>query len=163
VGHLHFWTSSIHCIAMILDLSPRRPQLITDITLQHPTSPTTFQEPPSGHHCHAFHQTHSRMSSCLYSILISLVYLYDRLRFASKTRGYCTGVGGKDTSDIMFEVRQRQLFKTIVSSTASTTEKRGMISSKFINMKTRGKAVSIGPLEYCGNGIPLKKTNKSIL
>jgi len=79
---------------------------------------------------------------------INLVNLYNRLKFPRKTRGYCVGVGGKDTSNDAFEDRKRHLFKTIVSNTGSTSEKRAMISSEFLNMKTRGKAVSIGPLEY---------------
>jgi hypothetical protein len=33
-----------------------------------------------------------------------------------------------------------------------------MVTENFVNMKTRGKAVAIGPLEYCGNGIPLKRS-----
>jgi len=96
-------------------------------------------------------------------MLNNLTNLYDRPKFASKTRGYCAGVGGKDTSDDVYEVQQRQLSKTIVSNAATTTEKWDIISSKFVNMKTQGKAVSIGPLEYCGNGIPLKRTNGTVL
>ena len=96
-------------------------------------------------------------------MLSNLANPYDRPKHASKTIGYCPGVGKKDTSSDAYQVRQCQLFKTIVSNTANTTEKRNMVSLEFINMKTQGKVVSIGPLEYCGNGIPLKKTNKAIL
>lgn len=85
---------------------------------------------------------------------------HGRPKFAHKTRGFCIGFGGKDSNN---DIRQRQLFGTIISNTATKSEKRLMVSSSFINMKTRGKAVSIGPLEYCGNGIPLKRTNKSIM
>lgn len=69
--------------------------------------------------------------------------------------------GDKDAIDA--DMRDRQLFQTIVQSAGSTAEKRLMVESKFVSMKTRGRAVSIGPLEYCGNGIPLKTTHKNIV
>ena len=73
------------------------------------------------------------------------------------------GFGGKDSNNGGIHIRNQQLFTTIVGNTATTTAKRIMVSSNFVNMKTQGRAVSIGPLEYCGNGVPLKKTNQSIL
>ena len=72
------------------------------------------------------------------------------------------GIGG-DKNAIDFELRHRQLFQTIVQSAANTAEKRVLVKSEFVNMKTRGRAVSIGPLEYCGNGIPLKTTHQLIV
>lgn len=95
-------------------------------------------------------------------LFIDPTKLYDRPKFASKTRGFCEGIGGRDPNQDRADIRCRQLFKTIVSNAGSTSEKR-LISPKFVNMKTRGKAVSIGPLEYCGSGIPLKRTNGEIL
>jgi hypothetical protein len=103
------------------------------------------------------------MSSHQYAMLTNLVKLCDRPKFPRKTRGFCIGIGGKDSNSDDIGIRQRQLFTAIVSNTATTSEKRLMVSSMFISMKTRGKAVSIGPLEYCGNGVPLKNTNGSIL
>jgi len=72
------------------------------------------------------------------------------------------GIGGdKNATDA--GIRQHRLFQTIVQSAASVVEKRLMVKSEFVSMKTRGRAVSIGPLEYCGNGIPLKTTHKHIV
>lgn len=96
-------------------------------------------------------------------ISINLDTPSDRLKFTPRISGFCRGIGGRDTTNDYFGMQQHQLFKTIVSNTATTSEKRTMVSSEFINMKTRGKAVSIGPLEYCGNGIPLKNTNRAIM
>ena len=70
------------------------------------------------------------------------------------------GIGGKDTTGA--DDRQSSLFKTIVSKTATTSEKRTLVVLEFVNMKTCGRAVSIGPLKYCGNGILLKKINQEV-
>jgi len=51
------------------------------------------------------------------------------------------------------------LFSTIIKNGGTIGYKKGLgISERFVNMKTRGKAVAIGPLEYCGNGIPLPRS-----
>ena len=64
--------------------------------------------------------------------------------------------GRKEEDPERSELRGSKLFATIVSNSASGTAKAKMtLVSKFINMKTRGRAVAIGPLEYCGSGIPL--------
>ena len=57
-----------------------------------------------------------------------------------------------------------KLFSKIVGNSASTTAKRSgdMGTMEYINIKTRGKAVAIGPLEYCGNGIPLKQNRGKV-
>lgn len=53
-----------------------------------------------------------------------------------------------------------KMFSTIVRNSATVTEKRGLgkITMQFINMDSRGTAVAIGPLEYCGCGITLVPT-----
>ena len=65
--------------------------------------------------------------------------------------------GGKNANGV--DIRASRLFMTIVLSAATVREKRLLVASEFVNMKTRGRAVSIGPLEYCGNGIPLTTTH----
>jgi len=51
------------------------------------------------------------------------------------------------------------LFSTIIRNSGRIGYKKELgVSAKFINMKTRGKAVAIGPLEYCGSGIPLTRS-----
>lgn len=69
--------------------------------------------------------------------------------------------------------RRSKLFAAIVGKAATPAEKisTSLVSMKLKNTKTRGKAVVIGPLEYCGNGIPFKlggrarnvETNKGVL
>jgi len=54
-------------------------------------------------------------------------------------------------------LRGSKLFSTIVKNGAGPALKL-KLSTRFINMKTRGKAVAIGPLEYCGSGIPMSRT-----
>jgi len=72
------------------------------------------------------------------------------------------GIGGEKNATNT-ELRHQQLFQTIVQSAANTADKRALVKSEFVNMKTRGRAVSIGPLEYCGNGIPLRTTHQLIV
>lgn len=86
-----------------------------------------------------------------------------RPKHARKSRGYCIGIGGKDATDADPNLWEQHLFLRIVQNTANTTEKRLMVASAFINMKTRGRAVSIDPLEYCGNGIPLNTTHRGVV
>ena len=59
----------------------------------------------------------------------------------------------------------KQLFSTIVGNSATSSKKHSgvLVGMNYINIKTRGKAVAIGPLEYCGNGIPLKQNKGGTL
>ena len=112
------------------------------------TSMFSTKHTPVGHHLIS------------YVLLLNLKPL--RPKFPCQTRNYCAGIGGAKGA-VDADIRGRQLFSTIVQNTATTTGKRLMVSSAFVNMKTRGKAVSIGPLEYCGNGIPLNTTHNKVM
>lgn len=69
----------------------------------------------------------------------------------------------KDERPDFASLRGSKLFITIVSNAAGSGAKATTFCPKFVNMKTRGKAVAIGPLEYCGSGIPFNLTRGGTL
>ena len=81
----------------------------------------------------------------------------------SKSKPSLKGITGKkDEGPELSKLQGNKLFSTIVNNNAGICAKL-KLNPKFINMKTRGKAVAIGPLEYCGNGIPLSSTQGTVL
>jgi len=95
-----------------------------------------------------------------YLLLTTNIFKYAiRLYGFQKTKPPCRGISGrdKDKDPILYQQHGAKLFSTIVRNSAGVAYKKELkVSGAFINMKTRGKAVAIGPLEYCGNGIPLR-------
>ena len=72
-------------------------------------------------------------------------------------------ISGTDKAARYYPKRQAKLFATIVNNAASTSYKKNevsLVAQAFISFKNRGKLVAIGPLEYCGSGIPLQKSGK---
>ena len=77
-----------------------------------------------------------------------------------RAKPFRRGITGKEDKDSeLYQQRGAKLFLTIVNNSGAVGYKKGLgVSEKFINFRTRGKAVAIGPLEYCGNGIPLTRS-----
>ena len=76
------------------------------------------------------------------------------------------GLSGKDFKAVKKLVQERgaKLFASIVKNAGTVTTKRRLgVSNGFVSIKTRGKAVAIGPLEYCGNDIPMKESHGATL
>ena len=114
-----------------------------------------------GHHVYAFHLILIRMySPCLFYLLIFITnYNFYRSQGFHSTKPFRRGISGKDKTSDLYQQRGAKLFATIVKSSGGVQYKKGFgVSEKFIDWKTRGKAVAIGPLEYCGNGIPLRRS-----
>ena len=108
------------------------------------------------------------LSVCIYFTALLIVFVTDynsheftRLHGFNRAKPFRRGIGGKkDTDPELSQQRRAKLFSTIVQSGAGVVYKKGLgVSKKFINWNTRGKAVAIGPLEYCGSGIPLSRSH----
>jgi hypothetical protein len=70
------------------------------------------------------------------------------------------GISSKQTGENsgLQNQRKAKLFKRIIENGAGIAYKKGLgVGETFVNLKTRGKAVAIGPLEYCGSGIPMMR------
>jgi hypothetical protein len=70
------------------------------------------------------------------------------------------GITGKDNDNSLYPQQKKKLFKSIVENAAGITYKKEhglLVHERYINPTTRGTAVAIGPLEYCGSGIPMSR------
>lgn len=93
--------------------------------------------------------------------------MFTRSEDFRRTKPYYEGISGKGkTNSGLSQQRGTKLFTSIVTSAGGVAYKRSQgkkglcVAERFVNFKTRGKAVAIGPLEYCGNGIPLKRSGR---
>ena len=116
--------------------------------------------------CHCGH--HVSVSNQFISVCILSVALIDNLSCATRSQKFrrskqpTQGITGREKNEdsTLYRQRMSKLFLTIVNNSATITNKRelGSVSSQFINMESRGTAVAIGPLEYCGSGLPITPT-----
>jgi len=90
-----------------------------------------------------------------------------RSKNVTKSKKFIQGISGQKHQETPGDYAKRRvkLFSTIVNNNANINAKRSLSTeaTQYMKMGSRGTAVAIGPLEYCGSGIALTPTNGDIL